>query len=60
MSKCLDITARQVAAICEGAKKADCIPEIKIGNAYIRLIPQVLLHDVSDELPYVDKGIGYF
>ncbi|MEJ5082378.1 hypothetical protein [Ochrobactrum sp. MYb379] len=34
MTKRLDITARQVAAICEGAKKADCIPEIKIGNAY--------------------------
>lgn len=59
MSKRLDITARQVTAICEGAKKAGYIPEIKIGNAYIRLIPQDLLNDVSDEMPYVDKGKGY-
>ncbi|MEJ5081036.1 hypothetical protein WH356_09095 [Ochrobactrum sp. MYb379] len=60
MTKRLDITARQVTAICEGAKKAGCIAEIKIGNAYIRLIPLELLNDVSDELPYVDKGKDYF
>ena len=39
MPRRLDITARQVTAICEGAKKAGCIPEIKIGNAFIRLVP---------------------
>lgn len=39
MTKRLDITARQVAAICEGVKKAGFIPEIKIGNAFIRLVP---------------------
>ncbi|KXO74913.1 hypothetical protein [Brucella anthropi] len=59
MTKRLDITARQVTAICEGAKKAGCIPEIKIGNAYIRLIPQELLNEVSDENPYEDKSAGY-
>jgi len=59
MTKRLDITARQVTAICEGAKKAGCTPEIKIGNAYIRLIPQELLNDISDEIPYEDKGRGY-
>ncbi|MDT6938577.1 hypothetical protein RI570_00175 [Brucella pseudogrignonensis] len=60
MTKRLDITARQVTAICEGAKRAGCFPEIKIGNAFIRLIPQGLLNDVSDELTYMDKGKGYF
>ncbi|MCK4207215.1 hypothetical protein J3U99_20825 [Brucella pituitosa] len=39
MTKRLDITARQITAICEGAKKAGFIPEIKIGNAFIRLVP---------------------
>ncbi|MEJ5087130.1 hypothetical protein [Brucella pseudogrignonensis] len=39
MTKRLDITARQIAAICEGAKKSGFIPEIKIGNVFIRLVP---------------------
>lgn len=60
MTKRLDVSARQITAICEGAKKAGCIPEIKIRNAYIRLIPQELLNDISDEIPYEDKGKGYF
>lgn len=59
MSKRLDITARQVTAICEGPKKAECIPEIKIRSAYIRLIPQELLNDISDEITYEDQGRGY-
>lgn len=39
MPKRLDITARQITAICKGAEKAGFIPEIKIGNASIRLVP---------------------
>lgn len=39
MTKRLDITARQITAICEGAQKAGFIPEIKIGDAFIRLVP---------------------
>ena len=29
----LDITARQIAAICKGAKKAGYVPVVQIGNA---------------------------
>lgn len=47
MTKRLDITARQVTAICEGAKKAGFIPEIKIGNAFIRLVPASQAMDYS-------------
>ncbi|MGU3399275.1 hypothetical protein ACLBWS_05955 [Brucellaceae bacterium D45D] len=56
MTKRLDVTARQVKAICLGAKDAQCIPEIKIGNAFIRLIPE----EYVDEKERIDeKGKGY-
>ncbi len=57
MTKRLDVTARQVEAICKGAEKARHIPEIKIGNAFIRLIPE----DYVEEKGRIDdKGKGYF
>lgn len=39
MTKRLDVTARQVEAICLGAEKAGHIPVIEIGNLLVRLIP---------------------
>lgn len=36
----LDLTQRQVRALCEGAKKAGCIAEVVIGKAVVRLIPE--------------------
>lgn len=56
MTKRLDITARQVTAICEGAKKAGCIAEIKIGNAFIRLVPEEY---VADHPRIDNRGKGY-
>lgn len=56
MTKRLDVTARQVTAICIGAEKAGHIPEIKIGNAFIRLVPE----DHVEDSPRIDnKGKGY-
>lgn len=56
MTKRLDVTARQVTAICKGAEKAGHIPEIKIGNAFIRLVPE----DHVEDNPRIDnKGKGY-
>ena len=40
MNRPLAITQRQVRAICEGAKKAGCVPVLEIGNMVIRLIPE--------------------
>lgn len=40
MNRPLEITQRQVRAICEGAKKAGCVPVLRIGNVVIRLIPE--------------------
>lgn len=35
----LDLTQRQVRALCEGAKKAGCVAVIEVGNILVRLIP---------------------
>ncbi|WP_156797709.1 hypothetical protein [Brucella sp. BO2] len=56
MSKRLDVTARQVTAICKGAEKAGHIPEIKIGNAFIRLVPDDYVTE-KDEID--ERGKGY-
>lgn len=40
MSKPLDLTQRQVKALCEGAKKAGYAPVLQIGNVLIRLVPE--------------------
>ncbi|WP_164743087.1 hypothetical protein [Mesorhizobium sp. Z1-4] len=36
----LDITQRQVTALCKGAAKAGYVAEVKIGNIVVRLIPE--------------------
>jgi hypothetical protein len=35
----LDLTQRQVRAICEGARKAGFTPEIIVGKTVVRLVP---------------------
>lgn len=40
MNRPLEITQRQIKAICEGAKKAGYAPVLEIGNVVIRLIPE--------------------
>jgi hypothetical protein len=40
MPKALALPARQVTALCKGAAKAGFIPEVKIGDVVIRLIPE--------------------
>lgn len=37
--RALDITQRQVRALCEGAKKAGYAPVVKLGNTLVWLIP---------------------
>lgn len=56
MTKRLDVTARQIAAICKGAEQTGHIAEIKIGNAFIRLVPEDHITPKDD----IDgKGKGY-
>jgi len=40
VSKALQLTQRQVRALCEGAKKAGYAPVVQIGNVLIRLVPE--------------------
>ena len=36
----LDLTQRQVRALCQGAKKAGYAPVVKIGNTLVWLVPE--------------------
>ena len=36
----LDITQRQVRALCKGAKEAGYVPVIRLGNTVVELIPE--------------------
>ena len=36
----LDLTQRQVRALCGGAKKAGYAPVVKIGNTLVWLVPE--------------------
>lgn len=40
MTRHLDLTQRQVRAICEGAKKAGYAPIIQVGKMFVRLVPE--------------------
>ena len=59
MTRQLDLTQRQVRAICEGAKKAGYAPIIEVGNMLVRLVPEdtVILPQGKPEVD--DKAKGY-
>ncbi|NMG39865.1 hypothetical protein GRZ55_11485 [Chelativorans sp. ZYF759] len=40
MTRKLDITARQVTALCKGAQKAGYAPVIQLGDVFVRLVPE--------------------
>jgi len=40
VSRALDLTQRQVKALCEGAKKGGCIARVHLGKSVIELIPE--------------------
>jgi len=48
----LDLTQRQVRAICEGARKAGFTPEIVVGKTVVRLVP-----DNRDVRPQADAKV---
>jgi hypothetical protein len=48
----LDLTQRQVRAICEGARKAGFTPEIIVGKTVVRLVP-----DNRDVRPQEDAKV---
>jgi hypothetical protein len=36
----LDLTQRQIRALCKGAKKEGYVPVIEIGNTVVKLVPE--------------------
>jgi len=48
----LDLTQRQVRAMCEGARKAGFTPEIIVGKTVVRLVP-----DNRDVRPQADAKV---
>lgn len=49
----LDLTQRQVRALCEGARKAGCVAVVEVGNVVVKLVPEE--HAIPDPAkPKVD------
>ena len=59
MAARLDLTQRQVKALCEGAKKAGCITRIRIGKTVIELVPNVPGSLAQEEKSIDEKGKGF-
>ena len=55
MSKALDLTQRQVRALCEGARKAGYAPIVQVGNMFIRLVPEEHAIPPQDARPIVKE-----
>lgn len=52
--RALDLTQRQVRALAEGARKAGCVAEVRIGKVVVRLIPEE--HAIpANDTPQVDR-----
>jgi len=56
MTKRLDITKRQAKALIQAADEEGKIAEIKLGNAFVRLVDP----DYVDDKRVDDRGKGYF
>ena len=52
----LDLSQRQVRAICEGARKAGYVPEFVIGKTVVRLIPDTLANRPQEDAKVDDGG----
>jgi hypothetical protein len=55
MTRPLDLTQRQVRAICEGAKKAGYAPIVQVGNILVRLVPEEHAILPQDNKPIAKK-----
>lgn len=54
MTRHLDLTQRQVRAICEGAKRAGYAPIIQVGKMFVRLVPEDRVINPQEQRP-IDK-----
>jgi hypothetical protein len=52
----LDLTQRQIKALCEGARKAGYAPVIQVGKVLVRLIPEEHAVPAQADEPIADGG----
>jgi hypothetical protein len=55
MNRPLDLTQRQVRALCEGARKAGYAPIVQIGNAVVTLVPEKHAIPKAEKSPVDDE-----
>lgn len=55
----LDLTQRQVRALCEGAKKAGYVPVVTIGNSVVKLVPEqrVIPHNAGSPVDQSNDNV---
>jgi hypothetical protein len=58
MTRKLDLTARQVTALCKGAARAGYIPIVKIGDVSIQLVPEDKAPALDTAEAELDKELG--
>lgn len=54
MSRKLDLSQRQVTALCKGAAKAGYAPVVQIGNTLVRLLPEEHAIPAQPERPIAE------
>lgn len=40
MSRALQLTQKQITALCKGAERAGFVPIVQIGEVFVRLVPE--------------------
>ena len=53
----LDLTQRQIVALCEGAKKVGFVAYVQIGKAVVRLVPEEHAIPKGSPTPVDRRGI---
>lgn len=59
MTRALEISQRQITALCKGAEKAGYAPIVQIGKVLVRLVPEDLAISAQPEKDVDRKGKGY-
>lgn len=55
----LDLTQRQVRALCEGAKKAGCVAVVEVGKTKVWLVPEERVSLRIDETPPLAEEMDF-
>ena len=57
MTRALDLTQRQVRALCRGAKKEGYAPVLQIGKVLVRLVPEEHAIPPQVERPIANSNV---